>query len=372
MTLKGHKKHADITKPLGGKIHRNEYAIIGAPCGIIQKLSQAIATELKQYNVGYVDAEHNGETKGIYSHYYIDKINFHQLNFDSNHIDYEFRRLFNDSDLVLVNGNHFKAQKQVVIINQKKKESLQRKLDRLTDVLIFVLDEGEEELHEFLIEHNAEFAKVPTYPISDIEGISKAIQLEAKKSVPPIKGLVLAGGKSMRMGHDKGVINYHGKPQREFMAELLSEFCEETYLSMSKEGNENNFPVLVDSFSDLGPYGGILSAFRKDPNAAWLVVATDIPLLDKEALQFLIENRNLSKTATCFHNPETNFPEPLITLWEPRAYPRLLNFLSLGYSCPRKALINSDIEELRLERTEVLDNANTPEEMEAILSKING
>ena len=63
------------------------------------------------------------------------------------------------------------------------------------------------------------------------------------------------------------------------------------------------------------------------------------------SLSQLVENRNVpQKFATSFKSPTLEFPEPLICIWEPRAYGRLLEFLSWGYSCPLKALINSDIE----------------------------
>ena len=167
------------------------------------------------------------------------------------------------------------------------------------------------------------------------------------------------------MGHDKGAIDYHGKPQREYMADLLSEFCEEVFLSVRPNQQlESNYPVLKDTFLGMGPYGGILSAFKKDPNAAWFVVATDIPFVNKTALQKLFDQRNLSKVATCFHNEESGFPEPLISIWEPRAYPTLLRFLGDGYNCPRKVLINSDVEEIEVPNKKVFTNVNTPEDLE--------
>jgi molybdopterin-guanine dinucleotide biosynthesis protein A len=115
--------------------------------------------------------------------------------------------------------------------------------------------------------------------------------------------------------------------------------------------------------------GAILSAFRQNPNTAWLVVAVDLPLLDKSTLQLLIENRNPSKLATAFNSPVNEFPEPLIAIWEPRAYPVLLQFLAQGYSCPRKALINTDVELLDAPNPEALFNVNTPEERKKLLGK---
>jgi molybdopterin-guanine dinucleotide biosynthesis protein A len=175
------------------------------------------------------------------------------------------------------------------------------------------------------------------------------------------------------MGEDKGVINYHGKPQREYIYDLLGQFCEQTFLSC-RPGQQGEMPagleLLLDSFLELGPFGAILSAFRQHPEAAWLVVACDLPLLDGNALKELIGQRSPSHVATAFHNPETNFPEPLITLWEPRAYPVLLQFLAQGFSCPRKVLINTDVAVIHPNRPEVLHNVNTPEEKEAVIASL--
>lgn len=372
MTLKEHKKHADVQKPHGGKYHRNEFTFIGAPCGIIQKLSQDISQVLSDdYSVAFIDADHSSDdSERAFEIQHTDKISFHRSDFTSNHPDYDLRRNFYQSELLIVNGNHFKGDNQFVIINEKKKESLSKKLDRLKNVRAFILDEGQLEIHDYLKE-NQDFQNKPIFKISDLDQIINLIKGIMHDSKPPLKGLVLAGGKSMRMGKDKTIINYHGKPHREYMYDLVNQFCDETYLSLADD-TESNLPVLKDSFLDLGPYGGILSAFRQDPNAAWFTIASDIPLINEDTIRFLVENRDSSKFATCFHNPETQFPEPLITIWEPRIYPRLLDFLANGFSCPRKALINSDIKELKVPDEDALLNANTPEESKAIMDKING
>ena len=125
-------------------------------------------------------------------------------------------------------------------------------------------------------------------------------------------------------------------------------------------------PIIFDNFIGLGPFGAIASAFRENPNSAWLVVACDLPLLDKDALDFLIQHRDPSKVATAFNSPDNEFPEPLITIWEPRSYPILLSFLSQGYSCPRKVLINSDVALVDAPDPRVLTNVNSPEDMEGL------
>jgi molybdopterin-guanine dinucleotide biosynthesis protein A len=102
------------------------------------------------------------------------------------------------------------------------------------------------------------------------------------------------------------------------------------------------------------------------PDCAWLVIATDLPLINEETLQQLIRERDPSKIATAFYNPETKFPEPLITLWEPKAYAILLSFLAQGIACPRKVLINSEVHLVKPTHPVWLTNVNTPDEALAI------
>lgn len=190
--------------------------------------------------------------------------------------------------------------------------------------------------------------------------------ISKENNFPKLNGLVLAGGKSQRMGNPKDKINWHGKEQRYFAADLLAPFCNEVFISCRKDQLENfdpNYNALTDTFLNMGPFGGILSALRSQRDKAWLVVACDLPLLDKKSLEFLIENRNIEKAATTYESPFDGLPEPLITIWEPKSYPLLLNFLGSGITCPRKVLISSDTLILKPGNPDSLMNVNTPEDM---------
>lgn len=380
--MKKHQKHANITKPNIGNFGRNEWAIIGTPCGNIQQLAYRLIEDLqKSYKVAYVDADHKnadepdnleGENPALThgaSMEYTDKISHHRFDTKAKLDTFQFRALFNEQDLVLVNGNHFKAKNQIVVIDARKEKSLEKKLDRLTNVDLILLEGEAKEMYPFLKNHLQEPENIPVLHFSETQKIVEFILGKMISAKPKLHGLVLAGGKSVRMGTDKGALEYHGKPQREYMGDLLNQFCDKTFLSVRSEQKiESAYELLEDKFVGLGPFGAILSAFQKDPNAAWLVVACDLPLLNKASLQFLKEKRNASHLATAFHNPETNFPEPLITIWEPKSYQVLLQFLAQGYSCPRKVLINSEIELLQLENSDVLMNVNDKEGFNRIMN----
>lgn len=96
------------------------------------------------------------------------------------------------------------------------------------------------------------------------------------------------------------------------------------------------------------------------------MVACDLPLLDESTINTLVEARTPGRFATAVRGPEREWPEPLVAIYEPRAYQRLLRFMALGYSCPRKMLINSDIQLVNLDDMLPLTNANTPEERDRI------
>ncbi len=368
-----HRKHAKLEKPKGGLYHSNEWGFIGAPCGVIKKLSNALRSVLsKQLSVGWMDADHKAsEANQTAQIIYTDKIALDSFELTRKQGQRQYRKFFNTLDLLLINGNHFSADKQIVFINEKKKESLERKKDRLTDVRIILLENSYDDIYPWLLENLDKDNPPQIFRVSEIANIARVILEDHSSEIAPLYGLILSGGKSQRMGQDKGALQYHGIEQREYEARLASQFCNQTFISCRMQQDElieSSFEKLYDRFDGLGPYGGILSAFQQHPNAAWLTLACDLPYLAKDSLALLVKGRNPSKLATCFYNPETEFPEPLITIWEPRAYPVLLEFLSQGFSCPRKVLINTDVEILEMPDIAQMKNANTDVDREEAMN----
>lgn len=176
-------------------------------------------------------------------------------------------------------------------------------------------------------------------------------------------GLVLAGGRSTRMGTDKGLIKYHDKPQREHLFHLLQEVCTVVYTSCRKGQDipENTNP-LIDRFDIPGPMNGIMSAFSHTPDTSWLIVAVDMPYVNRPALDLLLTKRDQNKVATCFYNPEIKDCEPLLTLWEPTAFPLLQEFTKKGNISPQKFLRTYDANMIEVPDLKILKNFNSPED----------
>ena len=379
-------KHAALARPDVGEWSRHELAILGTPCADLQSLVARLAPILAPaLRLGYVDADHAAadanpanalpplRQAGVWVEL-TNKIHFRRRDEARPLTRFTQPELLTGADLVLVNGNHFRARQQIVVIDPRK--PLAHKLDRLTDVQALLLADGETEIPAELRAHLPHCDQLPIFKIEDTAAITAWLQAWLAAARPPLRGLVLAGGQSQRMHTDKGRLHYQpGHEQRAVAAALLADVCQDVFVSCRAEQAADLPPGLVplpDQFLDLGPLGGILSAFRHDPNAAWLVLACDLPFLSAATLRQLLAGRHPGRLATAFQSPESEFPEPLITVFEPRAYPELLRFLSLGYACPRKMLINSDIALLPSPAGQELRNVNTPEQREAALRELAG
>ena len=165
------------------------------------------------------------------------------------------------------------------------------------------------------------------------------------------------------MGTDKSLLVYNGRPQREFLFELLETFCGQVYTSCRKDQQlPGNLNPLADSFHTAGPMNGIMTAFSRHPDASWLIIAVDMPYVTRATLQLLTGKRDKTRIATCFYNPVTKQPEPLLTLWEKEAYPFLRAFTGKGGISPRDFLKTHRVNLIPPPDTKTLLNFNTPED----------
>lgn len=369
MISKEHKKHTDLARPSLGRFGRLEWAILGSHCNTVKTLAGQVFQALNHVHCAYVDTQHADEHTSAPTQHpeniYTWHPHHHDFQFHRPLSDLQRRSFFNECGLVLVNGNHFEASRQIVIIDSAKKASLLKRRPQLTHVDLVLLAEGEETVFDFLQEL---VQNVPVYRINETEKIIAFFEEQLQRAKAILHGLVLAGGQSLRMGRDKALMEWHGMPQHLYAAGLLEEHCREVFISQRQDQSKTtgHYPVLTDTFTGLGPYGALLSAFRAKPDAAWLVLACDMPLIDRHHLLQLVKERDTSAVATAFTNPANDLPEPLAAIWEPKSYAVLLSLLAQGISCPRKALLNSRAHLIEPAQASVLMNVNTPEDAEQL------
>jgi molybdopterin-guanine dinucleotide biosynthesis protein A len=193
-------------------------------------------------------------------------------------------------------------------------------------------------------------------------------------SVPDLYGLVLTGGRSRRMQRDKAGLEYAGQSQLERAMELLTPLVTRCFVSVRpdqlNDPQRTAYDTITDIKPDLGPMGGIHAALHSFPDHAWLVLACDLPFLDRATLQHLIAQRASARVASAYRSRFDGQPEPLCAIFEPRSLQIIEQSLAQDQQCPRGLLSRSDVKLLDLPNPQALDNINTGEEYAAAIAAL--
>jgi molybdopterin-guanine dinucleotide biosynthesis protein A len=190
----------------------------------------------------------------------------------------------------------------------------------------------------------------------------------------PLYGLVLAGGRSTRMQRDKAALEYAGRSQLVRAVELITPLVERVFVSVRPEQAGDplraRFAQIIDSGEVAGPIAGIIAAQSGHPDAAWLVLACDLPLLDPQTLGHLLRSRRPERQATAYRSTHDGLPEPLCAIYEPSSREAMRAYVAGGRDCPRKFLIDADTELLDQPQLGALDNVNTPREYGSVAERL--
>lgn len=186
-------------------------------------------------------------------------------------------------------------------------------------------------------------------------------------SPAPLYGLVLAGGASRRMGQDKASLSLHGRPQLEWVRDLLARHCDRVFTSIRAGQHDDPLrrgqPVIVDTHDGAGPIAGIAAAQAAHPDHAWLVLACDLPFVDDACIETLVRHRD-GRPVVAFASTHDGLPEPLCAIYEPASSAGVLAAIASGRNCPRKFILGTGVTLLQQPDPAALDNVNTPDELE--------
>lgn len=182
-----------------------------------------------------------------------------------------------------------------------------------------------------------------------------------------VYGLVLAGGQSKRMGHDKALLRVNGETQLSRAVQLLESFVDRVFVSTRAEQQNDSerkkFHRIIDCYEDLGPIAGILSALEEHSDVGWLVLACDLPNVDETTIRFLLENKSGDQPFSAYKSSSDGLPEPLCAYYAAGSSSIIKAFIDDGIICPRKVMIRSDTQLLDQPNPDALDNINTPEDL---------
>lgn len=153
----------------------------------------------------------------------------------------------------------------------------------------------------------------------DIDSIALFVTnwMKKKTAKKTLYGGLLIGGKSVRMGSPKSLLEIGSETFAEKQYRILKEKCDDVYLlgSGPLPDNLRDAPRVADPPGIEGPIAGLISAGRFAPSADWLVLAVDMPNVNESHIAKLLAGRKAGFRCVMAKNPESGRPDPLCALY---------------------------------------------------------
>jgi molybdenum cofactor guanylyltransferase len=149
-----------------------------------------------------------------------------------------------------------------------------------------------------------------------------------------VTGIILAGGKSSRMGADKGLQQLCGKPLIQYAIQALTGLCNTIIISSTSDAYQSfGYKTVADEIPGIGPMGGIYSALKQSKTEKNLILSCDLPFVSKELLSFILANSTGYQIAIPWLGNQHY--EPLCGFYNLAVFDRIYNYIENGnYKLP--------------------------------------
>lgn len=196
----------------------------------------------------------------------------------------------------------------------------------------------------------------------------------------PPTGIILAGGRSRRMGKNKALLPLPGNHSQtfiEYLVAAIAPYCAEVLVVARDQAQFANYTflpparVVFDDIPDYGPLMGIKSGLRVTRTSSALVTAVDMPCVRPALLAFLL-----------YHYQENTLliplvhavPQVLLAIYPRSILPLIETCIQQGRRDPRCLLDIAPVQYIEEAQLREVDpelrsfiGVNTPEELQALL-----
>ena len=177
-----------------------------------------------------------------------------------------------------------------------------------------------------------------------------------------IAGFVLAGGRSLRMGRDKALLDLNGETLVQRGLRSLGEVCDEVAIAGGREELRRFGRLIPDEAGDRGPLGGIVAALDQTVFEWNLFLAVDVPFVPRMVWDRLIAVAERGGTIGVMARAGGQV-QPLCAIYSRGATPVLREELKAGRWKVTAALAAAGpVEHVDFEEAEWFRNVNTPDE----------
>ncbi|TXG35344.1 molybdenum cofactor guanylyltransferase [Seonamhaeicola maritimus] len=182
-----------------------------------------------------------------------------------------------------------------------------------------------------------------------------------------ITGIILAGGKSSRMGADKGFIKLNNKSFVEYSIKALKPLVNDIIIvSDNPDYDAFGYKRILDEIKDAGPVAGIYSGLNASKTENNLILSCDIPLIKTGVLEKLIES--IDDDSEVIQIESNGKSMPLIALYKKQSAQVFIDALQNDERRLRRVLNSLKTKNVALndEEQNTTMNVNTKEELKTI------
>lgn len=142
-------------------------------------------------------------------------------------------------------------------------------------------------------------------------------------------GIILAGGKGIRLGRNKGMAKLGGRHLIEYVIENLSAVCDDILISSNTDQcRQFGFPVIADRLAGKGPMAGMHACLSASPHNDNLIVSVDAPFAGPEFFEYLLSRRENARIAAPWDGKDHY--EPLCAYYHRSVSGIMEEFMAMG------------------------------------------
>lgn len=189
-----------------------------------------------------------------------------------------------------------------------------------------------------------------------------------------ITGVILAGGKSSRMGKNKSLLRIGNQTIIERISDLMKSIFSEVIIITNSPDEYKflNIPIFEDIYKWKGPLAGIHSALVHSTTEKIFVLSCDVPLMSKEMIEYIIEYKSDKPIIFC---EAAGYHQPLVGVYSKVILSEVENFISTTEVSDKSfhhflKSVEAEIihpEKLSFYKDELFFNVNRPEDYHKIV-----
>lgn len=190
-----------------------------------------------------------------------------------------------------------------------------------------------------------------------------------------ISAVILAGGKSSRMGQDKSLMDFNQeKSMAQYLYEKLEKIFEDVYISSKEDkfdflASKQN--LILDSSDIFSPMVALESIFTTIDKQKIFIITVDMPLILSESIIKLLEDSNNSLYEIVIVKDKDNNIHNLCGVFDKSVLNKIEQYIKDDIHKINYLIKNSRHKIIKFDSREEFLNLNTPQEYQKALQVKN-